>query len=206
MPGEGGLFSVHSVYTTLGTVFAPLVQFPAHQLRVFDRIWKCSAPSKVVAFSWKLLRNRIPTKSSLAIRGVPVLGGSIDCVHCLGREEDARHLFLFCDFASLVWNAIFRWLGVIIVLPSDVFVLFDCLTGAAANKKIGKGIALIWHTTVWRIWKSRNEISFNDGVKDLGKVVDDIELLSWRWHLSRRKSPSCLFYEWCWDPGLCLRR
>jgi hypothetical protein len=48
-----------------------------------------------------------------------------------------------------VWNAIFRWLGVIIVLPSDVFVLFDCLTGAAANKKIGKGIALIWHTTVW---------------------------------------------------------
>jgi hypothetical protein len=24
--------------------------------------------------------------------------------------------------------------------------------------------------------------------------------------LSRHKIPVCLFYEWCWDPGLCLRQ
>jgi hypothetical protein len=66
------------------------------------------------------------------------------------------------------------------------------------------GYYLIWHATVWRIWRSRNNIIFSHGVIDLEKVVDEIKLLSWRWGLSRHKIPVCLFYEWCWDPGLCL--
>jgi hypothetical protein len=206
VPGDGGRFSVHSVYILLGTVAAPFVEFSSHELRVFKNMWNCPAPSKVLAFSWKLFRNRIPTKSNLVFRGVQVTGGGAGCVHCRNREEDTRHLFLFCDFASSVWNAIFRWLGVIIVLPSDLFVLFDYFTGSAPNRKVGKGFSLIWHTTVWMIWKSRNEISFANGVRDAGKVIEDIKRLSWRWGLSRRKFPICLFYEWCWDPGLCLRR
>ncbi|MCH93908.1 pantothenate synthetase, partial [Trifolium medium] len=122
------------------------------------------------------------------------------------REEDASHLFMFCDFAAHVWNAIFRWLGVVIIMPPNLFMLLENFMGAAPSNKIGKGFSLIWHTTVWRIWRSRNELCFANGVKDLEKVVDDIKLLSWRWGLSRRKIPICLFYEWCWDPGICLRR
>ncbi|MCI12011.1 pantothenate synthetase [Trifolium medium] len=63
-----------------------------------------------------------------------------------------------------------------------------------------------WHTTVWSIWRSRNDIMFANGVRDVNKVVEDIKLLSWRWGLCRQKIPMCLFYEWCWDPGICLRR
>ncbi|GAU36254.1 hypothetical protein TSUD_214510 [Trifolium subterraneum] len=76
---------------------------------------------------------------------------------------------------------------------------------AASNKKIRKGYALIWHATIWMLWKSRNEIIFSNGVKDSEKVFDEIKLLSWRWGLSRHSIPTCLFYEWCWDPGMCLR-
>ncbi|MCI21738.1 pantothenate synthetase, partial [Trifolium medium] len=54
------------------------------------------------------------------------------------------------------------------------------MSGAAPYKKMAKGFSLIWHTTVWVLWRSRNNISFADGVKDLEKVVDDIKLLSWR--------------------------
>jgi hypothetical protein len=160
-----------------------------------------------ISFNIRLLTcNRIPTKTNFVIRGVQGMGGATDCVHCIGREEDARHLFLFCDFASMVWNAVFRWLGVTIVLPSDVFILFDYLTAAAPNRKIAKGFGLILHTTVWMIWRSRNEISFANGTRDLYQVVDNIKMLSWQWGLCRRKIPICLFYEWCWDLGLCLRR
>jgi hypothetical protein len=77
------------------------------------------------------------------------VGDVTGCVHCIDREENDSHLFLFCDFASQVWNAIFQWLDLVIVLPPNLFLLFDCLTGAAANRKIRKGFALIWHTTVW---------------------------------------------------------
>jgi hypothetical protein len=65
---------------------------------------------------------------------------------------------------------------------------------------------LIWHATRWTIWKSRSNIIFSNSVINAMEAVDAIKLLSWRWGLSRQKIPICLFYEWCWDPGLCLRR
>ncbi|CAJ2667421.1 unnamed protein product [Trifolium pratense] len=37
---------------------------------VFSNIWKSDAPSKVVAFSWQLMLNRIPTKANLTLRGI----------------------------------------------------------------------------------------------------------------------------------------
>ncbi|GAU10013.1 hypothetical protein TSUD_415800, partial [Trifolium subterraneum] len=168
-------------------------------------IWKSPAPSKVIAFSWKLLWNRVPTMTNLALRGIRPSGGSLGCVHCHGSVESSLHLFLFCSFSVQIWQAVFRWLGLVVVIPPNMFVLFDCLIGAASNKKIRKGYALIWHATIWMLWKSRNEIIFSNGVKDSEKVFDEIKLLSWRWGLSRHSIPTCLFYEWCWDPGMCLR-
>jgi hypothetical protein len=94
-PGEGGLFSVHSVYTTLGTALAPPEQFSVQQLRVFERIWKCPAPSKVIAFSWKLLRNRIPTKSNLVRRGVHVGGVRLIVSTVLGVRKMPDTYFYF---------------------------------------------------------------------------------------------------------------
>ncbi|MCH92943.1 F-box family protein, partial [Trifolium medium] len=177
---DGGMFSVRSVYRFLGSVFSLEPVFSGQELRVFNNIWKIPAPSKVIAFSWKLLRNRIPVKINLAHRGVQVNGGSLDCIHCQGREESVLHLFLFCEFASQIWNAVFRWLGLVIVIPPNISLLFDCMTGAAPNKKVRKGFALIWHARVWMIWRSRNDIIFSNGVKDPGRVIDDIKLLSWR--------------------------
>jgi hypothetical protein len=85
------------------------------------------------------------------------------------------------------------------------FLLFDCFLGAAGNKKTRCGYYLIWHATVWAIWCSRNKVIFSNGVIDPGEVVDKIKVLAWRWGMSRHKIPICLFYEWCWDPGLVLR-
>ncbi|GAU23756.1 hypothetical protein TSUD_128610 [Trifolium subterraneum] len=98
------------------------------------------------------------------------------------------------------------WLGVVIVMPPNLFSLFDCFVGAAGCNKMAKGFSLIWHTTVWAIWRSRNDILFANGVLDPSSVIDEIKLLSWRWGLIRQKIPMCLLYEWCWDPGICLRR
>jgi hypothetical protein len=114
-------------------------------------------------------------------------------------------LFLSCDFAYVVWANICRWLGFSIVLPNNPFGLFEYFVGFASNKKVAKGFALIWHTTVWSIWRSRNEMVFSNGVRDVGKVVDEVKHLSWQWGMARCLIPFCLFYEWCCEPGICLR-
>jgi hypothetical protein len=202
---EDGKFSVSSTYNLLGLIFSPESLLGVHELRVLSIIWKCPAPSKVIAFSWKLFRNRIASRVNLMQRGIHVNGGDISCVHCQRGVEDSAHLFLFCDFAVKVWQAIFRWLGVVIVLPPNLPVLYDCFV-ASAKSKLGRvGFSLIWHASVWSLWKSRNNCIFSNGVVDYGEVVEAIKLASWRWGISRHKIPVCLYYEWCWDPGLCLR-
>jgi hypothetical protein len=71
---------------------------------------------------------------------------------------------------------------------------------------VKSGYSLIWHATLWSIWRLRNNVIFLNGNFDPVEVVDSVKLLSWKWGISRHKIPICLFYEWCWDPGLCLSR
>lgn len=61
---------------------------------VFHNLWKNLAPSKVVAFAWKVLLNRVPTKDNLALRNVLPPEESTLCPMCNGAEESAIHLFL----------------------------------------------------------------------------------------------------------------
>jgi hypothetical protein len=201
---EDGNFTVKSTYLLLNNIFSPDSGLGDHDLRVLSIIWKSPAPSKVIAFAWKLLRNRLPTRARLAYRGVEVNGGSVICVHCQRIEETEVHLFLFCDFAMQVWMEIFRWLGLVIIIPPNLSLLFDCLIMLARNKKVRSGYSLIWHATVWMIWNSHNNVIFSNGGISPEEVVDAIKLISWRWGLSRHNIPICLYYEWCWDPGLCL--
>jgi hypothetical protein len=202
---EDGVFTVKLAYLLLDGTFTSEAELDMAELKVLANIWKCVAPSKVIAFSWKLLRNRIPTRGNLAARGILVAGGGGECALCVANTEDVNHLFMFCGFACRVWGEICKWLGIVFVMPPNLFIFYDSFVGSSARKRTESGYVLIWQTTVWSIWHSRNDVVFANGVKDLGKVVDDIKVLSWRWGLARRLFPTCLFYEWCCEPGICLR-
>jgi hypothetical protein len=56
------------------------------------------------------------------------------------------------------------------------------------------------------ICKARNNKIFNTKEMEVLELVKDIKVLSWRWYLTRLKSPTFLFYEWCWNPMVCLVR
>ncbi|PNX64557.1 hypothetical protein L195_g054080 [Trifolium pratense] len=69
-------------------------------------------------------------------------------------------------------SSIYGYLGRV---PSSDSMFNDHELGAACNKKVWKGYALIWHATIWRLWKSRNEIIFSNGIKDPDKIIDKIK-------------------------------
>lgn len=50
---------------------------------VIHRIWKSVAPSKVCAFLWQLLLDRIMSRTNLARREIIVQGESVDYLLCL---------------------------------------------------------------------------------------------------------------------------
>jgi mannosylglycoprotein endo-beta-mannosidase len=202
-PEEG--FSVKSAYDMLmvGVVTNNLTTF---ELKVFSDIWESPAPSKVVAFSWQLFHNRIPSRVNLFRRGVLNLAAEVNCVWCVHYPESANHLFLHCNLAHRVWYEVFKWLGLVIVMPPSIMVLFASISDDAKNKRIRRGFRLVWHSVVWSLWRARNNAIFNNIIKEPLEIVEEVKVLSWRWSVDCLKISPCLFYEWTWDPGDCMGR
>ncbi|GAU17401.1 hypothetical protein TSUD_232770 [Trifolium subterraneum] len=80
------------------------------------------------------------------------------------------------------------------------------MRASARNVKARKGFLMIWHATLWSLWKARNGAIFANGSFIPKVIVDEIKVMSWKWSLARLKVSPCLFYEWTWDPGDCLQR
>lgn len=182
-PGEGGEFSVRSTYQLLETVWLMQDNLSILEAKVFGYLWKSKAPSKVVAFSWAMLLNQLPTRYNLAIRNV------------LGVET-VSHLFLHCEVVWKIWAEVMFWLGFHFITPPNLFNHLECWTDEGQNKKIRCGLWLIWHACVWVIWRERNDRIFNERVKEFDELVAEIKAVSWQWSLKRLSKASYLFYEW----------
>ncbi|MCI37816.1 F-box family protein, partial [Trifolium medium] len=78
------------------------------EVKTFNSIWKSPAPSKIIAFSWQLLHDRVSTKQNLFLRGVIHHANEVNCGWCLDSSESAIHLFLHCRVAMEVWYEIFK--------------------------------------------------------------------------------------------------
>ncbi|GJS72132.1 RNA-directed DNA polymerase, eukaryota [Tanacetum coccineum] len=69
--------------------------------------WIKCIPNKVNVFAWKVLNDRLATKSNLIHRGIPL--DSPMCPVCNLSNEDVSHILFCCDLASLVSRRICRW-------------------------------------------------------------------------------------------------
>lgn len=89
---------------------------------VFAYLWKSSAPSKVVAFSWTLLLDQIPTCDNLALRNALSLDASTSCVLCVSGVETSNYIFLHCGVTSIMWSKILLWLELNFITPNNLSV------------------------------------------------------------------------------------
>ena len=105
-----------------------------------------------------------------------------------------------------MWLKLISWLNNWFLTPPNFFVHWDCWSVGGGSKKVTQGFRLIWHTTIWVLWKWRNEKVFKGLTCEVDVLVEEIKVLSWRWMLERMHTSSCLFYEWSWEPRLCLDR
>jgi hypothetical protein len=63
--------------------------------------------------------------------------------------------------------------------------LWECWNGVATHRKeVRRGMRLIWHTSIWAIWKARNNAIFNNVEIRIDDIVEEIKVLSWRWNLA----------------------
>ncbi|GKV48453.1 hypothetical protein SLEP1_g55266 [Rubroshorea leprosula] len=120
------------------------------EAELHKRIWNPSIPSKVAAFNWKVLLDRIPTKLNLLKRGVIKEEEERKCVLCEQEEEDSSHLFLKCKIVKWLWRACANWWGIKVELQNEckkTFQLFGVWTKKSHKRE---GWDCIWSAVIWR--------------------------------------------------------
>ena len=78
---------------------------------MFQQLWQTKAFPNVLTTTWRVLLDRLPTRTNLIRRGVELM--SPNCVMCQASEESFHHLFLDCSIAQRVWFLCLRWINVL---------------------------------------------------------------------------------------------
>lgn len=135
---EDDSFSVKSLYLKLEGREIGEELWPNEERRDFRNIWKSGAPSKVIAFVWKALLDRIPTRVNLDIRNClpPDIGPN--CVWCVEAPESSSHIFLHCDMARNIWLSVMLWFDLNFVMPPNSFVHWECWMRGPFVRKSGR--------------------------------------------------------------------
>ncbi|CAJ2661804.1 unnamed protein product [Trifolium pratense] len=190
---------------TVGGVY----QILTHQTSVTvhdaeNLLWHPQVPLKVSIFVWRLLRDRLPTRANLAIRGV--LSSTADtCVFGCGVAESAYHLFSSCSIAGSLWDLVCAWVGippVAFTTLRDHFVQFTVSAGVSRARR--SFLQLLWLVYVWVIWTERNHCLFKGSTDTPHLLLDKIKLFSFRWLKSTSITLVSNYHSWWSSPLLCL--
>ncbi|GAU46901.1 hypothetical protein TSUD_296800 [Trifolium subterraneum] len=184
--GDDGQYAVKEGYSFLSENFLPELEVSANLSRVLKNQWYSVVPSKVIVFSWQLIRQRLPARDNLSRRGVPGLMKNSSCVWCPEERETEMHLFGSCRVALEVWAEIYKWIGIQSVHSSDLCSSFESF-GFPFNicKKRRKGLCLIWHTVIWSLWKARNACIFDGKELSIHHLVETNKHVSLKWLIAR---------------------
>lgn len=109
-----------------------------------------------------------------------------------------------CESSFCPCYMVFKWLGVVVVLPLDLPTLFSILFSGDRPTRNRKGLIVIRHAVLWAIWETRNRIIFFGKIFDLSETFFPIKHFSWKWFLAKAKFGHSLFYEWCVDLLECI--
>jgi len=145
-----GTYSVKSAYNLCMNMAADHIPNDNEINRDWNLIWKQSIPPKVRAFLWRDAHCCLPTRHSLAQKGIPC---EDDCVHCDVMAETHTHLFFVCPKVMDCWARVQLDTTVRdLLLTTNDFatILFDFLDRLNPHHKSLASMIL------WSIWKNRN--------------------------------------------------
>ncbi|KAF1894118.1 hypothetical protein Lal_00004037 [Lupinus albus] len=163
------------------------------------------APLKVTSFAWRLFQDRIPTRDALIVRGVSMLnGGGAQCSLCSDKLESSQHLLFSCSFSYSMWQLIYKWLDISVVLPFQPINHFLYHLGMVKLRKNCHIWSTIWLATVWALWRSRNDTIFNNARHSSLHILDAAPVNVWLWIKTIVGMSHISYSDWISKPLICL--
>ncbi|GJZ04885.1 RNA-directed DNA polymerase, eukaryota, reverse transcriptase zinc-binding domain protein [Tanacetum coccineum] len=160
--------------------------------------WNKILPLKINIFSWRTSNTRLPTRLNLDIRGVDL--HTIRCPICDDALESEEQLFVYCELAKETLSGVVDWWKLSNVNFSnlqDVISLAERAPVPAACKMFFDTVV---QSTIWHIWRFRNEMVFNSKRPNKHIILDNVKLSTFNWITYRQKKVSSKWIEWICDP------
>ena len=157
-------------------------------------MWNLKIPPRAAAFSWRIFKDRLPTKANLRRRQVCL--PSYSCPLCDGEEETIGHVMFDCTRTRCLWWEALRWadrVGPFTNDPKDHFIQFSSWS---SKRCIDNRWAVLWIALSMTIWKHRNSMVFNNQNFNSEKVMDEALFLSWAWLKCMDKDFHIHFNQW----------
>ncbi|XP_022040593.1 uncharacterized protein LOC110943145 [Helianthus annuus] len=183
---SSGVYRVKSIKEILHNARYTLPQY------VF--IWNGWVPKKVGFLAWRAELDRLPTRCALVRRNINV--ESHLCPLCGDEPESTEHLFLSCGFVQSVWAVIAQWCKLPNAFVFSIRDILDMDVHTPGSAKLKKALYAVCLTSLWCVWKVRNETVFNQASPSVQKTVSDIKSLSFVWVKSRSKEVSLDWEIW----------
>ena len=165
----------------------------------YKTIWKLQIPPRASAFSWRIFKNRLPTRDNLRRRHVEL--PSYNCPLCDQEEETVGHIMYSCRKTCVLWWEILRWvnrMGPFPLQPNCHFLQFSQWSG---NSKVDNRWKALWIALSMTIWKHRNALVFNNQNFCTEKVTASALFHTWSWINCMEKDFHTHFNQW----STCLK-
>ncbi|GKV18426.1 hypothetical protein SLEP1_g28813 [Rubroshorea leprosula] len=172
---------------------------------IFKRIWNPILPTKVSAFNWQLMLDRIPTKVNLLRRGIIKDMEESKCVICEEQEEDSAHLFLRCKMTRWLWEACTKWWGAEAKLDIDCSKTFEKFGEWSKETQTRQGWDCIWSMVVLTVWLARNQKLFQHKKINARKLFELIQLRSFIWVKARNDRYAFTLFDWLLNLIECMK-
>ncbi|KAH1200448.1 hypothetical protein GmHk_18G053566 [Glycine max] len=149
---------------------------------------------QISVFAWRLIRDRLPTRSNLRRRQIEV--DDSRCPFCRSEEENAAHLFFHCTKISPLWSESMSWVNLSGAFPYHPRQHFLYHIHGVKDRKRSRRWKWRWLALTWTIWKQRNDMIFSNGKFNANRILDDAIFLLWTWLTHLEKDFSIHFNQW----------
>ncbi|KAL8470539.1 hypothetical protein ACS0TY_033182 [Phlomoides rotata] len=134
------------------------------KLKGFKRIWKSFAPPKFAALAWRLLWDRLPTKTNLRRCGIINTNEDMNCFFYRNYEESGKHLFFECSTIHNLWMKCLDWIHTPMALHIGTFTNLLTFSNIFKSRR-GKQIA--------------TSILFNSKTLSIDRFMEELKYRTW---------------------------
>ncbi|MFS7920246.1 hypothetical protein Hanom_Chr03g00222251 [Helianthus anomalus] len=113
-------------------------------------------------------------------------------------------VFVKCPMVAEVWSRVswrsdVRWYA-----ENNVKGLFDVAAQSGGSKELFNLKTTILYSTLWFIWKARNNKVFRMQSSYIDSLIDDCFAQIFTWIVNRTKHKSLCWQNWCRSPLSCF--